>query len=71
LITEPIVLCKEYLDLARTLLHLAGNTTDLTIADSLRELADDCVRRAAKPSQGDSKALVALIELHPARLTPA
>jgi hypothetical protein len=54
------VLCKEYLDLARTLLHLAGNTTDLTIADSLRELADDCVRRAAKPSQGD-----------PARLTPA
>jgi hypothetical protein len=32
---EPIVLSKEYLDMARTLLHVASNMTDQTTADLL------------------------------------
>jgi hypothetical protein len=59
LITEPIVLSKKYLDTARILLLVAGNMTDQTTADLLRDLADDCVGRAVKRSQAE-KALVAL-----------
>lgn len=59
---EPIVLSKEYLDIARILLHVARNMTDQTTADLLRALADDCVGRAVKRSQAD-KALSALTAL--------
>ena len=50
------MLSKEYLDIARTLLHVASNMTDQTTADLLRGIADDCVERAVKRSQADSKA---------------
>jgi hypothetical protein len=53
------VLSKEYLNIARTLLHVANNMTDQTTADLLRDLADDCVGRAVKRPQAD-KALAAL-----------
>jgi hypothetical protein len=53
------VLSKEYLDMARTLLHVASNMTNQTTANLLRDLADDCVGRAVKRSQAD-KALAAL-----------
>ena len=53
------MLSKEYLDIARILLHVARNMTDQATADLLRDLADDCVGRAVKPSQTD-KALAAL-----------
>jgi hypothetical protein len=59
LITEPIVLRKEYLDIARILLHVAGNMTDQTAADLLRNIADDYVGKAVKRSQAD-RALAAL-----------
>lgn len=39
---------KEYLDTARTLLHVAGNMTDQTIASRLKALAEDYERRAQK-----------------------
>jgi hypothetical protein len=53
------VLSKEYLDIARILLHVARNMTDQTTANLLRDLADDCVGRAVKRSQAD-KALAAV-----------
>ena len=52
------MLSKEYLDIARILLHVASNMTDQPTADLLRDLADDCVGRAVKRSQAD-KVLVA------------
>jgi hypothetical protein len=48
------MLSKEYLDTARTLLRVARNMTDQTIADRLEALATDYERRAEKASHTDS-----------------
>jgi hypothetical protein len=59
LITEPIVLSKNHLEIARILLHVASSMTDQMTADLLRGIADDCVERAVKRSRAN-KALAAL-----------
>jgi hypothetical protein len=60
-IAEPMMLSKEYFETARTLLRIARNMTDQTIADRLRALADDYERRAEKASRTDAgKAAVAV-----------
>ena len=52
---------KEYLSTARTLLHIAKNMTDKTIAYRLEALAEDYERRARKAYLAESaKALTPL-----------
>jgi hypothetical protein len=46
LIAEPIMLSKECLNTARTLLRVARNMTDQTIANRLKVLAENYERRA-------------------------
>ena len=48
------MLSKEYFETARTLLRIARNMTDQTIADRLRALAEDYERRAEKVSRADA-----------------
>ena len=48
------MLSKEYLNTARTLLRVAQNMTDQTIADRLKALAEDYERRAEKASHADA-----------------
>jgi hypothetical protein len=48
------MLSKEYLDTARTLLRVARNMTDQTIADRLRALAEDYERRAEQAAHTDA-----------------
>jgi len=50
------MLSKEYLDRARTLLRVARNMTDQTIADRLQALAEGYERRAEKASPVGAKA---------------
>jgi len=45
---------KEYLGTARTLLRIAGNMTDETIASRLKALAEDYERRAGKAELAES-----------------
>jgi hypothetical protein len=45
---------KEYLGTARTLLRMARNITDQTIASRLRALAEDYERRAQKAKISNS-----------------
>ena len=47
------MLSKEYLDTARTLLRVAKNMTDQTVADRLKALAEDYERRAHQASRVD------------------
>jgi hypothetical protein len=54
------MLSKEYLNTARTLLRVAQNMTDQTIADRLKALAEDYERRAEKASHSDSAKAVEL-----------
>jgi hypothetical protein len=54
LIAEPVMLSKEYLDTARTLLRVARNMTDQTIANRLKALAADYERRAEQASHADA-----------------
>jgi hypothetical protein len=55
------MLSKEYFETARTLLRIARNMTDQTIAGRLRALAEDYERRAEKASRTDAgKAVVAV-----------
>jgi hypothetical protein len=53
LVTEPMMLNKEYFKTARVLLRVAEDMTDRTIADRLKALAEDYERRAEKASQID------------------
>jgi hypothetical protein len=56
-----MMLSKEYFETARTLLRIARNMTDKTIADRLRALAEDYERRAEKTSHTDAgKAVTAV-----------
>jgi hypothetical protein len=55
------MLSKEYSSAARTLLRVAQNTTDRTIADRLKALAEDYERRAQKASHSDSAKALALL----------
>ena len=56
---ELTMLSKEYLKTARTLLRVAQNMTDQTIADRLKALSEDYERRAEKASYVDvAKAFV-------------
>jgi hypothetical protein len=48
MILEPTMVSKEYLGTARTLLRIARNMTDETIASRLKALAEDYERRAGK-----------------------
>jgi len=48
------MLSKEYLDTARTLLRVARNMTDQTIANRLKALAADYERRAEQASHADA-----------------
>jgi hypothetical protein len=54
LIAEPVMLSKEYLDTARTLLRVARNMTDQTIAGRLKALAEDYERRAEQAAHADA-----------------
>lgn len=54
------MLSKEYLDMARTLLRVTRNTTDQTIADRLKALAEDYERRAEQASHADAAKAYAL-----------
>jgi hypothetical protein len=45
---------KEYLSTARTLLGIAKNMTDQTIAERLKALAEDYERRARKAGLAES-----------------
>jgi hypothetical protein len=54
------MLSNEYLKTARTLLRVAQNMTDQTIADRLKVLSEDYERRAEKVSQGVSAEALAL-----------
>lgn len=54
MVSGPIMLSKEYLDAARTLLRAARNMTDQAIADRLKAIAANCERRAGKASQAVS-----------------
>lgn len=45
---------KEYLGIARTLLRIARNMTDQTIASRLKALAEDHERRAQKAEIAES-----------------
>jgi hypothetical protein len=60
-ITELKMLSKEYFETARTLLRIARNMTDQTIADRLRALAEDYERRAEKASRTDAGEAVAAV----------
>jgi hypothetical protein len=60
-ITELKMLSKEYFETARTLLRIARNMTDQTIADRLRALAEDYERRAEKASRTDAGKAVAAV----------
>ena len=55
------MLGKECLGTARTLLRVARNMTDRTIADRLRALAEDYERRAEKASLADAASALALL----------
>jgi hypothetical protein len=56
------MLSKEYLETALTLLRVARNMTDQTIADRLKALAEGCERRAEKAPLADmAKALAPLV----------
>jgi hypothetical protein len=48
------MLSKEYLDTARTLLRVARNMTDQTIAGRLKALAEDYERRAEQAAHADA-----------------
>lgn len=51
---------KEYLGTARTLLRVARNMTDQTIASRLKALAEEYERRAQKAELADSAKPVAV-----------
>ena len=51
------MLSKEYLETARTLLRVARNMTDETVADRLKALAEDYERRGQRTSELEAKAL--------------
>lgn len=55
------MLSKEYFETARTLLRIARNMTDQTIADRLRALAEDYERRTEKTSRTDAGKAVAAV----------
>jgi hypothetical protein len=62
---------KEYLSTARTLLGIAKNMTDQTIADRLKGLAEDYERRARKAGLAESaKALTPPLAGRGAALRP-
>ena len=46
IVVEPKMLGEQYLKTARTLVRVARNMADRTIADRLKALAEDCERRA-------------------------
>jgi hypothetical protein len=48
------MLSEEYMNTARSLLRIARNMTDQTIADRLKMLAEDYERRAEQASQVDA-----------------
>jgi hypothetical protein len=48
------MLSKEYLETTRTLVRLARNMSDQTIADRLKALAEDYERRAESASRSES-----------------
>ena len=54
MILEPSMVSKEYLGIARTLLRIARNMTDQTIANRLKALAEDHERRAQKAEIAES-----------------
>jgi hypothetical protein len=54
-----MMLSKEYFETAQTLLRIARDMTDQTIADRLRALAEDYERRAEKASRTDAGKAVA------------
>ncbi len=45
---------KQYLETARTLLRIARNMADQTVADRLKALAEDYERRAAQASHAEA-----------------
>jgi hypothetical protein len=45
---------KENMEMARTLLRVAGSMTDRTIADRLKAIADGYERRAVKASRTEA-----------------
>ena len=55
------MLSKECLGTARTLLRVARNMTNRTIADRLRALAEDYERQAEKASLADAASALALL----------
>jgi hypothetical protein len=54
MIVELVMVSKEYLNTARTLLRVARNMTDQTIASRLKVLADDYERRGHKAGLAES-----------------
>jgi hypothetical protein len=54
MILEPTMVSKEYFGTARTLLRIARNMTDETIASRLKALAEDYERRAGKAKLAES-----------------
>ena len=54
MILEPTTVSKQYLGIARTLLRIARNMTDQTIASRLKALAEDHERRAQKAEIAES-----------------
>jgi hypothetical protein len=59
--SESTMVSKEYLDTARTLLRIARNMTDQTIASRLKALAEDYERRAEKAELAESAKAVSPI----------
>ena len=55
------MLSKECLGTGRTLLRVARNMTNRTIADRLRALAEDYERQAEKASLADAASVLALL----------
>jgi hypothetical protein len=52
-IAESIMLSKEYLETARTLLRVARNLADQAVAGRLKAYAEGCERRAEQASDSD------------------
>jgi hypothetical protein len=53
-ITEPMMLSKQYQETARTLLRVAGSMSDQTIADRLKAVAENYELRAVKASRKEA-----------------
>jgi hypothetical protein len=70
IVAERLMLSKGYLDTARTLLRVAHDMTNQTVADRLKAIAEDYQHRAEKALQVENELAQPTVRHVRAAITP-